>query len=150
MSLARSNREFNQLSSCACYMPRFRCRDQIGEYNIQTKINIKTWQLSFIKRRTNRIIFWRLWIFISYTIYDFLYMVYNFHDAYTSIKVRKRATIRNQNDQAPHLTQDTNGKVTASQLYFTNERQEVSPFPAGGHKASMHESITKTRQKSHK
>ena len=35
------------------------------------------------------------------------------------------------------LTQDTNGKVTTSQLDITNESQEVSPFPAGDHKASI-------------
>ena len=52
-------------------------------------------------------------------------------------KVRKRAKIRNRYNQAPHLTQDTNGKVTTSQLDITNESQEVSPFPAGDHKASI-------------
>ena len=41
-------------------------------------------------------------------------------------KVRKRAKIRNRYNQAPHLTQDTNGKVTTSQLDITNESQEVS------------------------
>ena len=51
-------------------------------------------------------------------------------------KVRKRAKIRNRYNQAPHLTQDTNGKVTTSQLDITNESQEISPFPAGDHKAS--------------
>ena len=35
------------------------------------------------------------------------------------------------------LTQDTNGKVTNSQLGTTNESQEVSPFPAGNHKAHI-------------
>ena len=54
----------------------------------------------------------------------------------TSIKVRKRAKIRNRYNQAPRLTQDTNGKVTTSQLDNTNESQEVSPFPAGDYKAS--------------
>ena len=49
--------------------------------------------------------------------------------------VRKRAKIRNQYNQAPHLTQDTNGKVTNSQLDITNESQEVSPFPVDDHKA---------------
>ena len=33
------------------------------------------------------------------------------------------------------LTQDTNWKVTTSQLDTTNESQEVSLFPAGDHKA---------------
>ena len=51
-------------------------------------------------------------------------------------KVRKRAKIRNRNNQAPQLTHDTNGKVTTSQLDIKNESQEVSPFPAGDHKAS--------------
>ena len=44
------------------------------------------------------------------------------------MKVRKRAKIRNRYNQAPHLSQDTNGKVITSQLDITNERQEVSPF----------------------
>ena len=50
----------------------------------------------------------------------------------TADKVRKRAKIRNRYNQAPHLTQDPNGKVTMSQLDITNESQEVSPFPAQG------------------
>ena len=37
----------------------------------------------------------------------------------------------------PHLTQETNWKVTNSQLDITNESQKVSPFPAGDHKASL-------------
>ena len=41
-------------------------------------------------------------------------------------KVRKRAKIRNRYNQAPHLTRDTNWKVTASQLDFTHESQKVS------------------------
>ena len=49
------------------------------------------------------------------------------------MKVRKRAKIRNRFNQAPHLTQDINWKVTNSQLDITNESQEVSPFPADDH-----------------
>ena len=48
------------------------------------------------------------------------------------------------------MTQDTNGKVTNSQLYTTNESQEVSPFPAGDHKAhirAQRHSKHKTEQK---
>ena len=41
---------------------------------------------------------------------------------------------RNLYNQAPYLIQDTNGKVTTSQLDATNENQEVSAFPAGDHK----------------
>ena len=35
------------------------------------------------------------------------------------------------------LTNDTNGKVTNSQLDTTNQRQEARPFPAGDHKAQI-------------
>ena len=52
-------------------------------------------------------------------------------------KVSKGAKTRNRYDQVPHLTQETNGKVTNSQLDTTNESQEVSPFPAGDLKAQI-------------
>ena len=52
-------------------------------------------------------------------------------------KVSKGAKIRNRYNQVPHLTQDTSGKVTNSQLDTTNESQEISPFPAGDHKAHI-------------
>ena len=53
------------------------------------------------------------------------------------IKVSKGAKIGSRYNQVPHPTQDTNGKVTNSQLDTTNESQEVSPFPAGDHKAQI-------------
>ena len=53
------------------------------------------------------------------------------------LKVSKGIKIRNRYNQVPHLTQDTNGKVTNSQLDITNEIQEVSPFPEGDHKAHI-------------
>ena len=52
-------------------------------------------------------------------------------------KVSKGSEIRNRYNQVPHLTQDTNGKVTDSKLDTTNESQEVSPFPAGDHKVHI-------------
>ena len=52
-------------------------------------------------------------------------------------KVSKGAKIRNQYNQVPYLTQDTNRKVKNSQLDATNESQEVSPFRAGDHKAHI-------------
>ena len=68
------------------------------------------------------------------------------------MKVSKGAYIRNQYNQVPHLPQDTNGKVTNSQLDTTNESQEVSPFPAGDHNAHTNRRIQrhmkhKTEQK---
>ena len=53
------------------------------------------------------------------------------------IKVSKGAKIRNRYNQVPHLTQNTIGKVTNSHLDTTNESKEVSPFPAGDHKAHI-------------
>ena len=55
----------------------------------------------------------------------------------SEFKISKGAKIRNQYNQVPHLTQDTNGKVTNPQLDTTNESQEVSPFPVGDHKAHI-------------
>ena len=52
-------------------------------------------------------------------------------------KVSKGTKIRTRYNQVPHLTQDTNGKVTNSKLDTTNESQMVSPFPAGDHKAQI-------------
>ena len=62
----------------------------------------------------------------------------------TLIKIRKRTKIRNQ---APHLIQDTNGKVTTSQLDITNESQEASPFPAGDIKSLINRSTRKHNKK---
>ena len=52
-------------------------------------------------------------------------------------RVSKDAKIRSRYNEVPHLTQDTNGKVTNSQLETTKESQEVSPFPVGDHKAHI-------------
>ena len=52
-------------------------------------------------------------------------------------KVSKGAKIRSRYNQVPHPIQDTNGKVTNSQLDTTNESQEASPFPAADHKAHI-------------
>ena len=53
------------------------------------------------------------------------------------ITISKDAKIRNRYNQVPHLTQDINGKVTNPHLDTSNESQEVSPFPAGDHKAHI-------------
>ena len=53
------------------------------------------------------------------------------------LEVSKGTKIRNRYSQDSNLTQDTNGKLTNSQLDITNENQEVSPFPAGDHKAKI-------------
>ena len=68
---------------------------------------------------------------VSYT------LNYIFNDQSIFNKVSKGAKIRNRYNQVPHLTKDTNGKVTNSQLDTTNVSQEVSPFPAGDHKAHI-------------
>ena len=62
------------------------------------------------------------------------YMVLIIRGVYDSeyTKESKGAKSRNRYKQVPHLTLDTNGKVT------TNESHEVSPFPAGDHKAQIY------------
>ena len=60
-----------------------------------------------------------------------------------------RQTIRNQYNQIPHLTQDPtweNSKNT--QKHYTQETQEVNPFPASDHKAGGTDKIVshKTQQ----
>ena len=68
-----------------------------------------------------------------------------------NIKVSKGAKTRNRYNQVPHLTQDTNGKVTNSQLDIINESQEVSPFPAGDHKAHINKRLPRhSKQKPEK
>ena len=63
------------------------------------------------------------------------------NDIFHVIEVRKGSKIRNRYNLIPHLTQDTNGKVTNSQLDTTKESQEVSPFPAGDHKAQINRHV---------
>ena len=58
-------------------------------------------------------------------------------DTVKTYLVSKGAKIRNPYNQVLHLTLDTNGKVTNSQLDTANESQEVSPFPANDHKANI-------------
>ena len=76
-------------------------------------------------------------------------------ESFCYVKVSKGAKIRNRYNQVPHLTQDTDGKVTKSELDTTNESQEVSPFPAGDHKAyinrrAQRHSKYKTEKKTYK
>ena len=66
---------------------------------------------------------------------------YNKPIRYIIFKVSKGAKIRNRYNQVPQLTQDTNWKVTNSQLDTTNESQEVSPFPAGDHKVHINRRV---------
>ena len=61
-----------------------------------------------------------------------------------TFKVSKGAKIRNRYNQVLHLTQDTNGKVTNSQLDTTNESQEVSPFPSRWPQSTYKQTHTKT------
>ena len=54
---------------------------------------------------------------------------------------KKSAEIRNRYNQIPHLTQDTNGKVTTSRLDITYESQEH--VTTWHQQTDVHESITK-------
>ena len=53
-------------------------------------------------------------------------------------KISNKAKTRNQYNQVPHLTQDTTWKSDKNtRKHHIQESQEVSPFPAGDHKAEM-------------
>ena len=65
-------------------------------------------------------------------------------------KVSKGAKIRNQYNQEPYLTQDTNRKATNSQLDTTNESQEVIPFPEGDQKAQVNRRPQRRTSNKHK
>ena len=64
-------------------------------------------------------------------------------------KVSKVAKIRNRYNQVPHLTQDTNGKVTNSQKTPQTRAKRSALFPAGDHEAHINrraQNIANTRQ----
>ena len=52
-------------------------------------------------------------------------------------QVSKGAKIRNRYNQVPHLTQDTNGKVTNSQQTPQTRANRSALSPAGDHKAHI-------------
>ena len=60
-------------------------------------------------------------------------------------KIRKMAKIRNRYNQEPHMTQDTNGKVTTSSIDITRaKRSALSEQVTTKHQQTdVHESITK-------
>ena len=63
--------------------------------------------------------------------------------------VSKVAKIRNRYNQVPHLTQDTNGKVTNSQKTPHTRAKRSALFPAGDHEAHINrraQNIANTRQ----
>ena len=74
----------------------------------------------------------------------------HYHHYAFDINVSKKAKVRNQYNQIPHLTQgitwvsDKNIRKNPIQ-----ESQDVSPFPAGDHKTAMNreESMTNTKHK---
>ena len=68
------------------------------------------------------------------------------------MKARKTAKIRKRYNQVPHLTQDTTWESNKNTTNVTNKSQEVSPFPAGDHKAAMdrRKSMRNTRRKKYK
>ena len=58
-------------------------------------------------------------------------------------KESKKAKIRNRYNQVPHLTLDTTWESDKNTTkHHTQESQEVSPFPAGNHMATMNRQET--------
>ena len=67
----------------------------------------------------------------------------------TNTKSKKDGKDQEKYNQVPHLTQDTTWESNKATMKITNKSQEVSPFPAGDHKAAMNrrESMRNTRHK---
>ena len=74
-------------------------------------------------------------LILSTWIYIYLYLeTFKFCKTY---KVRKKAKTRNRCDLIPHLTKDTIlDSDKSTRKHHKQESQEVSPFPAGDHKAA--------------
>ena len=79
----------------------------------------------------------RISLSTSLEIPDKFFLLPFFKQKFVDFEVRKGVKIRNQYNQLQHLTQDTTGKVTNSQLDTINKSQEVSSFPACDHKAHI-------------
>ena len=62
-------------------------------------------------------------------------------------KYEKVAKIRNPYSRVPHLTQDTTWESDKNTIKIANESQEISSFPAGGHKAAMNRQNNRTNTK---
>ena len=61
---------------------------------------------------------------------------------------KKKANIRNRYNQVRNLTQDTIWERDKNtRQHHTQESQEVSPFPAGIHKAAWNEQTTMKHKK---
>ena len=58
------------------------------------------------------------------------------------MKVRKTAKIRERYNHVLHLTQDTTWESNKTTKNITYKSQEVSPFPAGDHKAAMNRRVS--------
>ena len=102
----------------------------------KTASRITVWYHNDCRGMANGVRKGRGFLYATHANDGFIFLL-NIKSRIFNLKVSKGAKIRNRYNQVPHLTQDTNGKVTNSQLYTTNESQEVSPFPAGDHKAQI-------------
>ena len=110
-------------------------------------ITIGVWIIKFLLEFKTKNVFIQMWRvrLVWYHIFWFLS---------GQIIARKKAKIRNQYNQATHLlTQDTAWESDKNTIkHHIQESQEVSPFPAGDHKAAMNrqENITNTKHKQQK
>ena len=60
------------------------------------------------------------------------------------------AKIRKRYNQLPHMTQDTTWESNKSTINIANKSQEVSPFPAGDHKAGNEQTRKHEKHKTQK
>ena len=109
---------------------------------------VRNWVDIYQKNKFN---YWEIWA--SEASGEIFWWFYCINDILSEkvriVKVRKMAKIRNQYNQVSHLTLDTTWESNKTTINITNKSQEVSPFPAGDHKAAMNKpkSMTITRHK---
>ena len=113
--------------------------------NVSTDSNVS--KLKYLLFKFTKNVFYEMAISrLKPTKMTFLILVYNLVQSVQG-KVRKKAKIGNRNNQVPHLSQDTTSESDKNtRKHHKQESQEVSPFPAGDHKAAMNsqDSVTDT------
>ena len=92
----------------------------MGKRELIALLNLSSWCLVVVER---------LFLAVPRGCLQLVIVVYPDHTHLLFLKVSKGAKTRNRYNQVPHLIQDTNGKVTNSQLDTTNEPRG-QPFPS--------------------
>ena len=112
--------------------------DSIADFRASTG-HVTAWVGVFISTCNTNLSIVSLLTFENKTVFATFALLRDKHNFDLYIKVGQKAKIRYRNNQELHLTQDIvreNDQYTRKK--HTQDSQEVSPFPTGGHKATWH------------